>query len=65
MTTQAADVQVESHGSLVLFTPESDDAQEWLEGHTDGMWWGRSLVVEPRYAHDLAYGLREEGYNVA
>ncbi len=58
------DVEIENQGTIFLFTPLTTQAQEWLEEHTAGMWWGRSLIVEPRYARDLAYGLTEEGYRV-
>jgi len=63
-TDKSADVAIENHGTILLFTPESDAAAQWLEEHTEGTWWGRSLVVEPRYAPALAGGLMDEGYHV-
>lgn len=53
-------------GSLVLVTPETVEAREWLIEHTheDSQYFGNSLVVEPRYADDLLSGLREAGFTV-
>lgn len=59
------DVLVTFDGSLFLFEPRTDAAREWLEEHTDGQWWGGALVVEHRYAHDLASGLKQDGLVVA
>jgi hypothetical protein len=57
---QQADVVVENHGTIFLFRPLSDSAREWIEEnvsregfHPD---WP-TLVVERRYAPDLAAGM--------
>jgi hypothetical protein len=55
------DVRVENCGSLFLFRPLTNAAQEWLEEHTDGLWFGGALAVEPRYALDLAQGMLDDG----
>lgn len=53
---------VENHGSLFLVRPLTDDVEAWLGEHTDGMWFGRALVVEPRYVMDIVEGLLAEGF---
>lgn len=59
------DVQIENCGSIMLFQPLTAEAREWLEANADGMWWGSALVVEPRYAVDLADGMMDDGLMVA
>jgi len=58
MTTP--DISIENHGSIYLFRPLTQPARVWLQDHTDAdnsQWFGGALVVEPRYAGDLAHGL--------
>lgn len=62
--SDAVDVQVENHGSIIIFQPLTARARAWLEEHTDGMWWAGGLAVEPRYAPDLAQGLDDDGFVV-
>jgi hypothetical protein len=59
-----ADVLVENHGTIFLFRPITDTAEAWLREHTAGEWFGGALVVEHRYAGDLAEGLQEEGFAI-
>lgn len=58
-----ADVTVENHGSLMLFRPETDAGREWIDQHVDpdAMRWAGAVVVEPRYAGDLADGMVGDG----
>lgn len=60
------DVTVENHGSLFLFHPQTDAGREWLTDNVDAeaQWFGGALVVEPRYARDLADGLLDAGLEV-
>lgn len=58
------DVEVQDHGSIHVVMPLTDSAEEWLKEHTDGMWYGSGLVVEPRYTVDLLLGMRDDGFNV-
>jgi hypothetical protein len=59
------DVRIQNEGSLVLFVPLTDRANEWLTANTDGQWMGSyGLAVEPRCALNLAAGLREAGFTV-
>jgi hypothetical protein len=60
------DVLVSNEGTLFLFTPVSDLARLWLVSNVqhDAQWFGQALVVEHRYARDLALGLMEAGFNL-
>ena len=53
---------VTDHGSVVLVEPLTSDCRNWLSLHTDGMWFGHALVVEPRYLADLVSAMIEEGF---
>jgi hypothetical protein len=66
-TSQAStDFEFHNEGSILLVTPNTERAREWLEANVQGdkHYFGRSLVVEPRYAIELAYGILENGYSV-
>lgn len=57
------DVKIERAGSLFMFQPLTDAAKEWLKENVseDSQWFGGRLVVEHRYAMDLAEGMKSEG----
>jgi hypothetical protein len=61
-----ADIAVENHGSLVLLDPLSQRAAQWLHDVVSegAQWWGRALVVEPRYVVDIVRGAVENGLRV-
>ena len=59
-----ADVEISNHGSIFLFQPMNTPAKDWLKDNTDGQWFGSALVVEHRYAEDLAQGLQDNGFTV-
>ena len=58
------DVRVRNEGSLMLFEPLTQAGRDWIAQHTDGQMFGRALVVEPRYAPDLAYDMIDDGLEV-
>lgn len=60
------DVKVENHGSIFLFQPLSEAAREWIGEHVpeDATWFGGALVVEHRYASDLAQGMVDDDLEV-
>jgi len=51
-------------GSLALVEPRHNAAAKWLADHVgpESQWWGRSLVVEPRYLEPLLARLEEDGF---
>lgn len=61
--TPQADVRIDREGSIFLFTPLTDAAREFIKEHVqaDAQWWAGSLVVEHRYARDLARGMANDG----
>ena len=59
-----ADVLIEDHGSIALFTPMTPDAHQWVEDHVQVEPWqrfGPSIACEPRYLSDLIEGMQEDG----
>ena len=52
-------VAVQHLGSLVTIQPLTASADAWLRENTDGLWWGDSLVCEPRYVNDILEGLAD------
>ncbi len=61
-----SDFYFSNHGSLWLVLPATADARAHLEAHVapDAFWFGRALVVEPRYVADLASALLSTGFEV-
>jgi len=58
-----ADVSIRNEGSLMLFRLETPAARAWRDEHVseDSIDFGGALVVEPRYAADLAHGMMADG----
>ncbi len=60
------DVRVQNEGTLYLFHLLTDAAQEWVEENVQGeaQLCAGALVVEHRYARDLANGMLAHGLEV-
>ncbi len=59
-----ADIEIEDGGSIYLFKPLTDAGRDWLHEHTETeswQWWNGALVVEHRYAGQLALAAVEKG----
>ena len=64
----SVDILIENHGSIILFRPLCRQAKQWLQDSTHAeswQWFGGALVVEPRYAAELADGAEEAGLEVS
>ena len=61
------DIRLLDHGTICLLFPATAAAEQWLRAHTagDATWWGRALVVEPRYVADIIAGAQADGLVVA
>jgi hypothetical protein len=63
----SSDIAVSYHGSILLFHPLTEAARDWVRTHcpadADHIYFGRALVVEPRYAADLLVRAQEDGLN--
>jgi len=57
------DVLVRNEGSIFLFQPVTSRAKTWIAEHVqpDTQWFGDALVVEHRYAVELAAAMRDTG----
>ena len=60
----AADILVENHGSVALFTPMTRDAHQWIEEHVKIEPWQRigcSVACEASYLRQLVDGMQDDG----
>lgn len=64
--TPKPDIRIENHGTLLLFQPLGAAVEAFLHevAGDDAQWFGRALVVEPRYAQNLVEALQDDGYTV-
>jgi len=61
---QMADVLVENHGSVALFTPMTPEAHEWIDENVTVEPWQRigcSIACEPRCLDQIIDGMTESG----
>jgi hypothetical protein len=58
-----ADIAIQNEGSLFLFTAQTQLGKKWINDHVpaDATYWCGALIVEPRYALDLANGMVKDG----
>ena len=59
-----ADILIETHGSVALFTPITPEAHAWVEEnvHVESwQWLGASIACEPRCLEQLVEGMQEDG----
>ena len=63
-----ADVSIANHGSIVLITPLTPEAEDWIEqniGSGDEIQYvGKAVVAEPRYVADIISGMQADGLTV-
>ena len=62
-SVEMPDILVQNEGSLVLFYPNSQEGADWLNDNIEpnAQRWNEGVVVEHRYAHDIARGLQRDG----
>jgi hypothetical protein len=64
-----ADLIFEHYGALVLVHPNSEQGRDWLDEHCEEgeehTYFGDALVVEHRYAADLALVAKTDGLVVS
>lgn len=63
MTTQAADVLVIDHGTVVTFLPQSEAAVEWFDQNVERDVLG-GFTADHRPARDILEGVAQEGFVV-
>lgn len=65
-TTKAIDVGVRDEGTIFLFTPHTQAAKDWIEENveSEAPRFCGALVVEHRYAGELAAGMQQAGLEV-
>jgi len=63
----SCDVHLSFHGSIMLLSPDTQAARDWIEAHIDteeAQFWAGALAVEPRYLDPILEGLREDGLRI-
>jgi hypothetical protein len=60
------DVNIQNEGSIVLFHLKSDAAKAWVAENipSDVMYFGDAIVVEHRFADNVANGMLADGLGV-
>lgn len=53
-------------GTIVLLTPNTNAARDWVGAHVDAaaIYWGSAVVIEHRYAPAIVNGLVEAGFTI-
>jgi hypothetical protein len=66
-TSKKPDLLIHDAGMIILFTPITDAAKQWIDEHVadDPQWFGPALVVELGYANELFKGMAEAGLSFA
>jgi hypothetical protein len=61
------DVLVCNESTVFLFCPLTPRGKEWIDEYVqpDALWFGSALVVEHRFAWDLAQGMTDAGLVLA
>jgi hypothetical protein len=67
MKSDQPDFSIENHGRIFLFRMNTSAASEWVSENvqSEAQFFGDALVVEHRYARDLATGITEAGLVIA
>lgn len=64
-----ADFAFAHHGSVTVLVPLNDTAREWIDENVaqteETQWFGKGLVIEPRYADPVLDGIAEAGLTVS
>jgi hypothetical protein len=57
------DITIRNEGTIFLFCPNTERGKLWIRENVAGeaLYFGRALVVEHRYARDLAEGMIGDG----
>ena len=61
------DISIENHGTIFLFRLNTSAAVEWVSQNVqeDAQFFGDALVVEHRYARNIAAGMVADGLVIA
>jgi hypothetical protein len=62
-----ADIEIRFEGTICLFEPHTRRGKTWIQSHVapDAQCWGQSLVVEHRYAKEIAKAMKSAGLLLA
>jgi len=65
--TKDTDATLVDHGSIVLLTPLSQEARDWITAYLpeNTMRLGNAIAIERRYVPDIVEGLIADGITLA
>lgn len=67
-TSPSPDFTIRDEGSILLLTPRTESAREWIDTHIgpdNGFQpWYPTLVIEPRFAGAIFEGIRDSGLSL-
>lgn len=66
MEKTMADFEVSNHGTIVIFTPLTPVARDWVAKFLpeDAQCWAGGVVIEHRYISDVVIGAQRDGLMV-
>jgi hypothetical protein len=66
MATQT-DFDVADHGSVILLSPISGDAKDWVDDHLpdDAQWFAGGIAIERRYFPAIYEGILDDGLSIS
>lgn len=61
------DFTVQDHGSIVILTPQTPEAQGWADEHLpyDGRWFRNGFAIERRYFEPIYDGITADGLTIS
>lgn len=64
---KAADVLVDNQGTIMVLTPQTQEAKDWFDENVEAegwQWMGDGLAVDHRMAENLLQGILTSGLTV-
>ena len=61
------DFIVQDHGTIVILTPQTPEAQGWADEHLpdDARWFGNGIAIAHRYFEDIYHGITAGGLTIS
>ena len=58
MSNPSPDLVLINHGSVYVLEPLTERGRDWIDESIDpeAQWWGKGVVIEPRYVENVVLG---------
>lgn len=63
--TDVTDFSVRDHGSIIVLTPQTDAAREWVGENIDTDAWMGGVCIERRFFGNIYEGLTADGLSIS